>query len=406
MRFLPAFLLAAAPAFAQGPELFAQVDRMLASLSRITGWKVQRPIPSERLSHEKFTEMVEKSAAEAERDKNTRAVELTLKMFGLAPWDFNLARESADLLEEQAAAFYDYKKKRLYVLDSTTPGSEQEVALAHELAHALADQQFNLRKFLDAAKDDDAMLARQAVIEGQASWLSWAYMAEQAGGRAEVPQTLLDELAQVGAAGEGYPVLANTPLYMRESLTFPYTAGMLFQDAEFRHSGRAAFASIFERPPRSSQEVMHPERYRLGTAPRAPPLPKPIPGLALKNWRLLTKGDVGEFDFAVLLRQYAGEVQGRRVASHWNGASYALYENKKTKAPLLVHVSEWDSPEAARDFFLAYQQVLKGKWKRMSVTAASEAAVAGRGDTGDFLLQISGTRVQAVEGMPAQGRVN
>jgi hypothetical protein len=406
MRVLLALVLAAVSLCAQPPEPFGQVEEMLASLARITGWHPRRTIRSERLSQEKFTRMVEKSAAAAERDKSTRAIELTLKMFGLAPWDFNLARESADLLEEQAAAFYDYRKKRLYVLDSTAPGSEQVIALAHELAHALADQQFNLRKFLDGAKNDDAAMARQAVIEGQASWLSWAYMSERAGGQAEVPRALLEELSQLSTAGEDYPVLANTPLYMRESLTFPYAAGMAFQDAVFRLWGRAAFTSVFTRPPQSSQEVLHPERYHAGAAPLEPALPKQIPGLRLRDWKQLTKGDVGEFDFAVLLRQYAGEVQGRRVASHWRGASYALFEHRRSKAPLLVHVSEWDTPEAARDFFLGYQDVLRGKWRSMTVTRAGDSELAGHGDTGDFLLQISGTRVQCVEGLPEHSRLH
>ena len=42
-------------------------------------------------------------------------------MFGLVPQDFNLGRETENLLGEQAAAFYDYKKKRLYIIDSTPP---------------------------------------------------------------------------------------------------------------------------------------------------------------------------------------------------------------------------------------------------------------------------------------------
>src|SRR5215813_11452087 len=113
-------------------------------------------------------------------------------MFGLVPQDFNLARESADLITEQAAAFYDYRKKRLFVLDTNQSSNEQRLALAHELAHALADQQHPLKKYLKDAKDDEDATARQAVIEGQASWLSWAYLSLRAGRKAEVPSALLD----------------------------------------------------------------------------------------------------------------------------------------------------------------------------------------------------------------------
>ena len=48
--------------------------------------------------------------------KEVRAEELTLKLFGLVPADFNLVGETVDLLSEQTAAFYDYNKKRLFIL--------------------------------------------------------------------------------------------------------------------------------------------------------------------------------------------------------------------------------------------------------------------------------------------------
>src|SRR5205814_8288085 len=118
---------------------------------------------------------------------------------------FNLARESGDLLAEQAAAFYDYKKKRLFVLDSTKADNEQQIALAHELAHALADQQHPLRKFMNDGDGDEQSTARQAVIEGQATWLSWAYLLKKPGGRGEVPPGLLNRLADgTGASGDEF----------------------------------------------------------------------------------------------------------------------------------------------------------------------------------------------------------
>ncbi len=366
---------------------------MLASLSKITGWKVKRKVPSQILPRAEFARMVQDGVAAAERDKETRAAELTLKMFGLVPWDYKLAQESADLIEEQAAAFYDTRKKKLFVLDNIPDGPEQRVALAHELAHALADQQFGIEKYLNAAKDDDAFTARESVIEGQASWLSWAYMAEQAGGRPEVPRQLLDELADVGATGDNFPVLERTPLYIRESLTFPYTEGMKFQDAIYRKLGVAAFDQVFRDAPLSTQEILHPETYADALRPTHPVLPKQ------SSVRLLAEGDVGEFDFSALLRQYGSDADGR-LSSEWRGGTYRLYEHKKTKAPLLLHVSEWSSPQAAQAFFQAYAGVLRHKWPRMAVRSESGGEISGTGERGDFLLRISGASVLSVEGIP------
>ena len=72
------------------------------------------------------------------------------------------------------------------------------------MAHALADQRHPLGKFMkQPPDDDDATTARQAVTEGQATWLTWAYMAKRAGGKPEVPAAMIDELIkQTGASGE------------------------------------------------------------------------------------------------------------------------------------------------------------------------------------------------------------
>lgn len=376
---------------------------MLASLSKMTGWEVKRKVPSESLTREKFAKMIEGSVAAAEHDKETRAVELTLKMFGLVPWDFNLAREAADLFEEQTAAFYDMKKKRLFVLEGTSDGLPQRVALAHELAHALADQQFGLRKYLEAPKEDDAATARQSVVEGQANWLSWAYMAERSGGRAEVPAALLEELSDVGVIGDDFPVMTQTPLYMRESLTFPYTAGMKFQDAIYRKHGKDAFSLVFRNPPLSTQEIIHPDAYGGDVAPTRPGLPKELMEAAMgkdsRRLKMLAEGDVGEFDFSEILRQYGNATQGSAAASHWRGGSYWLYEQKKEKAPLLVHVSDWDSPAAAREFFRLYLGVLRAKWSHIEIRKDTISEVSGMGDTGGFVLRMKGESVECVEGI-------
>jgi hypothetical protein len=407
-RALPLFLLIAGAACAQSAEVFAQVDGMLHSLSQITGWEVKRKVPSEILTRKEFAKIVAGGVKDAEGDKDVRATEITLKMFGLAPWDFNLARESGDLIEEQAAAFYDPRKKRLFILESIPEGNEQRMALVHELAHALADQHYPLNKYLEGAKTDDEATARQSVVEGQASWLSWAYIAQSAGRRAEVPRALLDELSgAVGGTGADFPVLSRVPLYIRESLVFPYSEGMRFQDAVYRRIGSGAFDRLFQEPPRSTHEILHPDEYGSSAQPTEPALPDldRILGRQARELRKLIEGDVGEFDYSALLRQYIPEREGRSAARGWRGGTYRLYEHKKERYPVLVHSSEWGSPEAAREFFRLYKEVLRGKWKRMDVRSDSETELTGAGDTGDFLVRLDGVYVQCVEGIHRSGPV-
>ena len=95
------------------------------------------------------------------------------------PPDFNLAQNTVELLTEQAAAFYDYDKKKLFITETTSDDS-QEPVLSHEIAHAIADQNYNLGKFIKAGrKSDDGATARLAVMEGQATWLMSELLARE-----------------------------------------------------------------------------------------------------------------------------------------------------------------------------------------------------------------------------------
>ena len=404
VRIFVAVLLATAASAQPPARLFGQVDEMVTELSQITGWKVERRVPSEMLSKEKFRKYVDSRMKESAGAEQVHAEETVLKMFGFVPPNFDLEKETVDLVSEQAAAYYDYTKKRLYILDSTQEGAEQRVALVHELAHALADQHHPLGKFLKkGSPDDDAANARQAVMEGQATWLTWAYMSEHNGGKAEVAPELMDQLTRsVGADGEDFPVFTNAPLYMKESLVFPYNEGLKFQDAIYHKLGRAAFDQVFHRAPDSTQQILHPKAYFDQQEPVevAPPALQMFLGRKeAKQFRLLLEGSLGEFDHSVLLRQYVNTKLGAEAASHWRGGSFRLFENKSEKFPVITYASDWDSPESAHRFFELYQRVMKGRSKRMEVEHRDAEKITGSGDHGRFQVWVSGTKVQSIEGM-------
>ena len=429
-RFLVAAFLAVS-ALAQhvtppSSPVFQQVDEMVHSLSEITGWTVRKKVPAKMLGKDTFRRYVESRMKETSSHEELRAEELTLKMLGFIPQDFDLAAETVDLVSEQAAAFYDYNKKQLFILDSTTEGTEQRVALVHELAHALADQHHPLGKYLrKGSPDDDASTARQAVMEGQATWLTWAYVAKRNGGKAEVPKAMIDELTKAASTDSNeFPVFSKAPLYLRESLVFPYNEGLKFQDAVYHKLGRLGFDTVFDRPPSSTQQIMHPSTYFANEKPLEPQPPtlqsvflrgdaKDAPKDSVhdaekeaKQFRVLAEASLGELDFSLLLRQYVGDKDGVEAASHWRGGALRLYEHKREKYPVLAFASEWESPESAKRFFDLYQRVLKGKWKHMDreklTHPGGKAVLTGAGDSGEFRLTLSGNQVESVEGLRAK----
>jgi hypothetical protein len=387
-------LLVVVPAPAQ--SLFEQVDDIVKVLSEITGWNVKRKVPSQMLSKEAFRKNVESRMKDKGSKQELRIEEITLKMFGFVPPDFNLARETVDLVSEQAAAYYDYTKKRLYVLDSSGGDLEQKVTLAHELAHALADQHHPLGKYLNkGSPDDDAQTAREAVMEGQATFLGWAYLASI---EHEDVDVIIKKLSEQSGNNTNYPVFSKEPLYMRESLVFPYDAGLDFQYAIFKKNGRGSFDELFTHPPESTQQILHPSEYLEGIKP-LDPKPPALDAKLAKQMKTLGDGSMGELDHNVLFRTYLPEKEAVAAAAHWRGGDFKLYEHKKEKYHVIAYISEWDSEAAARTSFDLYRKVMKARWKKMQVDRENEGSIEGTGDTGRFHVWVSGTVVQSIEGL-------
>ncbi|HSW51431.1 MAG TPA: hypothetical protein VLH09_14695, partial [Bryobacteraceae bacterium] len=295
---LLAWVAAATGTQPAGDQVFREIDSILAELSKITGLKPMKTIPRQMIGREQVKQFLEDRIKEEIKPEELRAEELTLKKFGFVPQDFDLKKTTVELLTEQAAAFYDYRKKRLYVLDSNS-NAMQEIALVHELAHALADQHFNLARFVDrAGESDDGAMARLAVMEGQATWLMSEYMARRMGLSLKNSPAIVQFMSQQTAATGGqFPVFDQAPLYLRETLLFPYTQGMLFQQAVVEREGQAAFASVFGRAPESTQQILHPEKYFAGEKPASPRLPEFRERGA---YRVLAEGSIGELDYSIL----------------------------------------------------------------------------------------------------------
>lgn len=394
-------LLLSSTAFAQSDpaaaKVCAEANGIAKELTQISGMELHHPVPCDFISKEKINEFLKKRVKEVAKPEEIRAEELTLKKFGLVPPDFDLAKNTVDLLTEQAAAFYDYDKKKLFITEST-PSDTQEPVLAHELSHALADQNYNLAKFIrQGRKSDDGATARMAVMEGQATWMMSEYLARKMGQSLKTSPELVATMSSMSDSGGGqYPVFDSAPLYERLTLVFPYTKGMLFQNAVFQRDGMAGFGEVFRKPPVSTQQILHPDKYFAGVKPADPELPDPhLP----RGYKGLVGGSMGELEHGILLEQYVSKERSAELAPHWSGSNFELLESKKAARVVLLYSSEWDSEDAAKQYFAAYRQILGKKWKEMTVSSDQPDAVTGTGDDGRFELRRKGAVVTSVEGL-------
>jgi len=391
--------LVSAHVTAASDAVFSQIDSIVKSISDITGLTEKHPVPYGRMSKRQLRHFLNKRIKKSLKPEEIYADELALKMFGFVPQDFDLRNSTIDLLTEQAAAFYDYDEKKLFLMENSSVVGDT-VTLAHELAHALADQHFHLNNFMDdTPASDDENLAHSAVVEGEATWVMIAYGLKQAGRAPEPTPEMLRSMSDGGQSSmTEFPVLRQAPLYIQQSLLFPYSYGATFFDAVYRKLGKRAFTEVFAHPPVDSAQIIHPERYFAHEEPARPALPT----ISAKPDEVITDGSVGEFDHQMLIRAYVGEEEANSLAPHVRGGQFKIVSADDDHRPVLEYSSEWDSPENARRFYQAYEKILCGKWKRCDLTVKDGDILAGSGDNGLFISRCKGSTFWSLEGLSSE----
>jgi hypothetical protein len=133
---------------------------------------------------------------------------------------------------------------------------------------------------------------------------------------------------------------------VRDPLVRPYVAGPAVVQALPDKGGWEAVKAAWSRPPASTEQVLHPEKYLAFEAPRLPLAP-PLPAGA----RLLRTGVLGE----ALIRTFLGE-GSEAAAQGWGGDAYKCADlGGRT---LLTWRVEWDSAADAREFAAAARRRL------------------------------------------------
>ena len=371
----------------QAEQLFHDVDTILKFASDDTALPIKHEVKRRLATREEVVSYLKKNMAEDKDVRRLRRTEFVLKKFGLLPNDFDLQTFLVSLLEEQVAGYYDAKTKTVNLLDWVVPDLQRPV-LAHELTHALQDQSFGLDKWLkrgdedldskrkltpeDFTKDEDSE-ARQAIVEGQAMVVLLDYMLapmkRTVANSPEIVDALSADMAQGGADSVQY---RNAPIFLKESLTFPYRYGLEFEAEVLRAKGKdGAFAATFQDPPRTSREIMEPQTYISGE--HVAPLPLPDFKKIFRNYERFDIGAIGEFDVFVLAEQYAGESEAKHIYPNWRGGYYYSVKPKgNPNGPLgMVFVSRWASPKAAAQFAAVYARGIQQRYKKAAAPAGS-----------------------------------
>ncbi|HEY1254499.1 MAG TPA: hypothetical protein VGF01_06935, partial [Terracidiphilus sp.] len=206
----------------QTKQLFGLVDELIKFSSDETGLPIKATVKRQIISRETVESNLKKKFDEDDSAKRMQQSEIVLKKFGLLDRDFALRPFLLALLKEQIEAYYDAKTKTVYMLDWVSM-EEQKPVLAHELTHALQDQHSNLTKWNDQTPDtvsvnfsgdvdhlnrDEMDIAREAVVEGQATAVMMDYILKPMGKSLVKNPEVVEAIGQQMNGAESSPVLA------------------------------------------------------------------------------------------------------------------------------------------------------------------------------------------------------
>jgi hypothetical protein len=349
---------------AASDPLLAAFDEVLPRVVSLRQLQPREPIKRAVRNRQQIRTAVLALAQEALSPSEWEAERKAMVQWGLIAPDFRLKEYVLDLLTEQAAGYYDPKQRTFFIAD-WVPQVVQKPVMAHELVHALQDQYYDLQANFDLVKDhSDLTLARKALVEGDAVAVMFIYLLEPLGlSMDDLPD--MQALLQAGMAmiGDQFQVYARAPLILREQLLFPYVHGLAFTKAVLVRHGWPGLAQVYRRPPVSTEQILHPEKYF--AVPRELPgeVRLDVPATTLSApWNKIRRDILGEFLLSVVLQQFLPQDEARQSAAGWHGDRYELFEHPDSGHLLLVCVTAWDTPEDAGEFFQSYTKLLGLKY--------------------------------------------
>lgn len=383
------------------PSLLAQADGLLQEMSRITGLAIRAPLKKQIVTRAEIRKYVEENLHTEYTPREIHVQEATLKAFGLVSREFNFEKFLVDFYTEQAAGFYDPRRKTLFIAD--WPSEDvQKMVLAHELTHALQDQNFDLQRFLHAARgNDDATNARAAVVEGHATAAMMQQLVEPVE-LATLP-SLEPMMAQVSHQRlEEFPAFSNAPFFFRVQVLFPYAQGMGFMQRGLTQGGWKRLSLIFSHPPATTKEIFEPGIYFDSQPLTKIELPRPAPLASVPGLVALDENVMGELGYYALLAQFISEDEAKSVATGWLADRYILYEGPAPNQYALVARGRWSSHEASLAFFRDYHTILARKYPELAPDKRSSADLfLGTTASGQVILMRKGPECLWAEGVPA-----
>ena len=231
---------------------------------------------------------------EEEREEIYQAQELYVTL-GVLDRDTSYFDLVLAMLGEGVLGFFDTELEKLYLVleDNDELKPNDVLTYAHEYVHNL-QQHFDIYQIREELEDNsDKARALRALIEGGATVSETLYFLQHLD---EAEQQAVREAFQDADLG----AFRSAPHLIQRTRLFPYREGFQFVAALFQSEN--SFDRVneaYSKPPQSSEQILHPEKYVFEEGPVTVELPDIADSLG-EGWTMLRQDTLGEF----LLRVY------------------------------------------------------------------------------------------------------
>ncbi|MCU0506197.1 MAG: hypothetical protein MUE82_10605 [Chloroflexi bacterium] len=281
-------------------------------------------------------------------------IETLYRGLGAMSGDRTLEDLYLDALGSQVLGFYRDDDRTLYIVRrSGGLGGVEKYTAAHELTHALQDQHFGIATLgLETPGQSDRALGALSLVEGDAS-LAGVYWSQ-----GHLSLADLGEIIRAASEPAAQGALDALPPLARESLTFPYLQGLEFVMRLQAAGGWDAVDAAYAKPPASSEQVLHPEKYAAGEEPVAVELPADLATRLGAGWDLAYEDTLGELGLRTWLAQGNAADAANAAAAGWGGDRVGLYRGPEGAWAIVLRTA-WDDAAGAGRFTEAARRVVE-----------------------------------------------
>ncbi|HOX43797.1 MAG TPA: hypothetical protein PK668_09365 [Myxococcota bacterium] len=412
------------------------VREILTNIGRFRGWQADTVPTAAMLSPDEFTTAFNRNlrstCKEARKRLEDRQIDPASRDL---PEDCDaLEVERPEKYEILAAGFYDDDADAVWLLDIAclieSWGQDVDQAawregrlstLAHELFHHVQYQQHGTVLNEARALDPDEHRAIMALQEGDANVVGVIHAAQALGYDWGFRlQKMLHQSQTSSDQGNSYsgvsPPWVGGGQNYEEALAFgSYTAGMAFVVELYYRGGFATVDRAYRHLPRSTEQILHPDKYLAGELPVEVPAHVLPAGLETRR-----SARDGELYLRAVLSTCTGWLRACEMATGWAGDRWTwIREGGKTRA--LVWTQVWDREDDARKFFQppraedrclgeALSQFLletideeeKGEEKDLKEEKPAPSAQAGESPPPTVVARMQGRKTGYVVGLPPE----